>query len=138
MRALTIRQPWADAIAHGTKRVENRTWRAPAQHIGTRILIHAGLQEDRHAILPYGQNIACSVWPDNRRAIIAVATLSESHRASDARCCDSDWAEPDVYHWLLHDVTKLPEPVPCNGRLGLWTPPFFVLDAVAEQIAGAR
>ncbi|WP_405987730.1 hypothetical protein [Streptomyces sp. NBC_00872] len=31
VRAITIRQPWAAAIAHGTKRVENRrkawTWR---------------------------------------------------------------------------------------------------------------
>lgn len=44
IRALTIRQPWAGAIAHQTKRVENRSWKLPAKHHGARILIHAGKQ----------------------------------------------------------------------------------------------
>lgn len=43
MRALTVRQPWAWAIVHGTKRVENRTqrwaYRGP-------LAIHAGLAWD--------------------------------------------------------------------------------------------
>lgn len=34
MRALTIRQPWAAAIAHGPKRIENRPKPIPPKHIG--------------------------------------------------------------------------------------------------------
>jgi hypothetical protein len=34
MKALTIRQPWSGAIAHQSKRVENRTWKLPAKHEG--------------------------------------------------------------------------------------------------------
>ena len=43
MKALTIRQPWADAIVHGTKRTENRTWKTT--HRGP-VLIHAGVAYD--------------------------------------------------------------------------------------------
>ena len=38
MKCITVRQPWADLIASGAKRVENRTWRT--HHRGP-LLIHA-------------------------------------------------------------------------------------------------
>lgn len=41
MRALTIRQPWAGRIAHGDKRVENRTWGTAYRGL---LLVHAGAQ----------------------------------------------------------------------------------------------
>ena len=44
MKAITIRQPWASLIAHGIKDIENRTWKCPAKHIGTRVLIHAAVK----------------------------------------------------------------------------------------------
>lgn len=42
MHALTIIQPWAWAVAHAGKDVENRTWAPPAALIGQDIAIHAG------------------------------------------------------------------------------------------------
>ena len=44
MKAITIRQPWASLIAHGIKDIENRTWKCPTKHIGTRVLIHAAVK----------------------------------------------------------------------------------------------
>jgi hypothetical protein len=41
MRAVTVRQPWAWAIAHGFKDIENRSW-APRLAPGELIAIHAG------------------------------------------------------------------------------------------------
>jgi len=43
MKALSIRQPWADLIARGIKDVENRTWSTKVRGI---ILIHAGKRFD--------------------------------------------------------------------------------------------
>ena len=40
MKALTVLQPWAWAIIHGPKRIENRTWRT--NYRGP-LAIHAGL-----------------------------------------------------------------------------------------------
>ena len=49
MRGLTLHQPWAWAIAHAGKNVENRTWAPPAYMIGERIAIHAGKRFDEEA-----------------------------------------------------------------------------------------
>ncbi len=46
--ALTIHQPWADFIAHGSKRTENRTW-LPALDRGSYLAIHAGKYVTRHS-----------------------------------------------------------------------------------------
>ncbi|HCA85489.1 MAG TPA: hypothetical protein DEQ61_08350 [Streptomyces sp.] len=135
MKALTIRQPWADAIVHGTKRTENRTWRAPTKHIGTRILIHAAAGEDRAARssheTPAELTSNLLEWPGARSAIIAVATLTGSH--FDTGCC-YPWGQREVYHWRLADILTLPEPVTCTGRLSFWTPPKAALAAVRTQI----
>lgn len=126
MKALTVKQPWAGAITHQTKRVENRTWKAPAKHHGTRILIHAGTKPDKWAIV-YGPHL------DVYGAIVAVAHLTGCHWSDDGRCC-GPWGEEHIYHWALADVVALPQPVPAKGALGFWTPDTDALAAVRAQL----
>jgi hypothetical protein len=131
VKALTIRQPWAGAIVHQTKRVENRTWKLPAKQHGARILIHAGAQLDKNAEI-YGPHFG------DYGAIIGIATLTGAHAAHmDGTCC-GPWGFPDVYHWQLDDVTALATPVPCKGALGFWNPPADVLTAVTGQLEVQR
>lgn len=125
MKALTIRQPWAGAIAHQTKRVENRTWKLPAKHHGARTLIHAGAERDRDAIV-YGSHL------DVYSAVVAVATLTDCHWSDDGTCC-GPWGFFKAYHWTLTDVVTLTEPVPAKGRLGIWTPDADLIAAVQNQ-----
>lgn len=127
MKALTIKQPWADAIVHGSKRTENRTWPAPAKHIGTRILIHAGAAYDPMGRFIITDRDALNSWPDVRGAILAVATLTGCHL--DEGCC-APWGERQVFHWHLADVSPLAIPVPAKGRLQFWTPTEAVLAAI--------
>lgn len=132
MRALTIRQPWAAAIAHGPKRIENRTKPIPPAHLGTTILIHSGAAEDDNA-LPADM---VRQWARQWRAIVAVATLAGCHR--DENCC-RPWGFPDTWHWELEDVRALPHPPrPVRGQLGLWTVTDDVLAAVQRQISLER
>jgi hypothetical protein len=130
MRALTVRQPWAAAIAHGEKRTENRTRPIPAKHLGTTILIHAGAAEDENA-LPADM---IRQWPRHFAAIVAVATLADCHQAARPRCC-APWGFPDTWHWRLENVRPLTNPIrPVRGQLGLWTAPDDVLAAVQRQV----
>ena len=125
MKALTIRQPYADAIVHlveNPKRIENRT--RPTKHRGL-ILIHAGLTGDRAAVLA-----GIPVGPDKRGHIIGTARIVGCH--AELGCC-WPWGLPDRWHWELADVTALTVPVPAKGQLGLWTPPANVLAAVLDQ-----
>ena len=139
MKALTIRQPWAAAITHGTKRTENRSWPAPAKHIGATILIHAAASEDRtlrqSQDAPPELTRGVGIWPDTRSAIVAVATLTGCHFDQGAGCC-TPWGMDGYFHWTLDDVTALPKPVPAKGALGFWTPTADTLNAVTTQQTG--
>lgn len=130
MKALTVKQPWADAIAHGTKRTENRTWK-PSNSAGTRILIHAGGAYDTMGRFLITDRAALNSWPDTRGAVIAIAEIGDVHTAENG-CC-APWGEYGVYHWTLAGVVPLPEPVPCGGRQMLWTPSDDVLARVHRQ-----
>ncbi|MDX3531172.1 hypothetical protein P1P75_33410 [Streptomyces sp. ID05-39B] len=135
MRALTVRFPWSAAIAHGTKRTENRPKPIPPAHLGTTILIHAGLAEDDNA-LPAE---TVRAWPRHYGAIIAVADLASCHQAARPRCC-APWGFPQtdagtLWHWQLDNVRTLPHPPrPVRGQLGLWTVDDDVLAAVRRQV----
>jgi len=133
LRGLTVMQPWAGAIAYGTKRVENRTWAVPARLMGSWIAIHAGKRHDYGARLPEG----CE-WPEIPAmiygAVLAVAKVAGhcQPRECDGSC--SPWAVRGQDHWHLIGVRALPEPVPCKGALGVWKLPKDVEKAVREQL----
>ncbi|MCV7208358.1 ASCH domain-containing protein [Mycolicibacterium canariasense] len=141
MRALTVQQPWASAIIHAGKTIENRTqlwaYRGP-------LAIHAGrLWSDRgenstvlrdafRALYPAWNGGKLPRWSFPMGVIIGVVDLVDVHRATD--CCTPwgqygiSYAEPgqrrprQVTHLVLENPRPLPEPIPCRGALGLWTP----------------
>jgi hypothetical protein len=133
MRALTLRQPWAWAVAYGGKTCENRTRRTT--HRGE-IAIHAGLTwDDDAATSPLITTLAN--W--NRGnvptgAVVALAEIVGCHEALGGalRCC-YPWGEPGACHWELANVRPLATPVPCRGHLGLFNLPADVAAAVREQ-----
>lgn len=135
MRALSIKQPWLDAILYGGKSPENRSWPIPAKYLGVRVLLHASAPPDRRAVLPDG--VDPSGWPGVRGAILGAATFASCHfdrpGVTGSFCCPR-WGERCVFHWQPTDVIRLDEPVPAKGALQFWTPTPAVLDAVMRQI----
>lgn len=119
LRALTVRQPRASAIACGDKRVENRGWAPPEKLRGQVIAIHAGKGHGLDARLPEG----CA-WPEVAvhplGAIVAVATVTRSCLPWECDGSCSPWAIRGQDHWHLEEVRALREPVPCTGRPGVW------------------
>lgn len=148
MRALTVRQPYADAIAHGTKRIENRTRALPARHVGVPVLLHAGKElhasgitaASLHSMAYVTGDPTAPSWPDARSALLAVIRFTGSHRCADVHWCCKPWGQvetkqhPEVWHWEIAEVTCLKEPVPASGALGFWTPTDDVLEAVHAQL----
>lgn len=120
MYALTVRQPWAWAIANG-KDVENRTWRT--KHRGL-LAIHAAARLDYETAFAAVARLHSGDLPPRwwrepgvlpTSAIVAVVDLHDIVRDSTSR-----WAMPGQWHWLLRDVRPLAEPVPCVGARGVW------------------
>jgi hypothetical protein len=153
VRALTVRQPWAWAIAHAHKDIENRTRNIIGGYHGT-VAIHAALawsadgasdknilaafqkyrwlhEEPTHPIDPamYQERFTPG-------AVIATAEILGAHR-HEPGCCESPWAMPGQWHINLGCPIAIPEPVPCRGALGLWRLDNTAWAAVVRQIQTA-
>ena len=120
MLALSIRQPWADLILFGHKDIENRSWRASDQDIGTRIYIHAGLKVERS-----------DAWLDTAyeslyRASLkrTGAVLGEVDLVGCVEASDSEWFE-GPFGFILHNPVVYSKPIMCKGRLGFFRPESF-------------
>ncbi len=146
LRALTVRQPYAWAIASGYKLVENRP--RPLSYRGL-LAIHAAKgfnTDDRDRIDPVAERAGVlrgtvAEGAEVRGAVVAVAQLvgmcSEARRYSASRplaCGCGRWAANGWYHLLLAEVHALPEPVACKGALSLWRLPREAVSAVVAQV----
>jgi hypothetical protein len=145
IRGLTIRQPWAGAITHGPKRIENRSWTTPYRGL---IAIHAGAGvgarwewEDAVDAVADLSGLPMSTVESQaktRSAVVAVARLagvcSGSFYSDFVECDCGPWAVPGQRHLALADVRPLAEPVPAKGALSLWCLPDDVEAAVRLAI----
>lgn len=146
VRILTVRQPWAWAIIHGGKDVENRVRNIAGNYRGP-VAIHVGMRPE-----PPGApwSVASQAGMDTDRFdgdalhlghIIGVVDLVDVHSASviggcgrmDNHCPEhpngcrhhcSPWAMgPAPDGWYLHlelaNPRPLSEPIPFKGALGL-------------------
>jgi hypothetical protein len=130
MLALTIKQPWASAIAAGLKRIENRTWRPAAARLPLQVAVHAGVRLDRAGVA-FCRSMGAPVEELPQGAIVAVATVVRVVEAS----ADPWWFGP--FGWVLEDVVAI-EPIPCAGRLSLWTPAPAIQRVLRCRLAAAR
>jgi ASCH domain len=123
VQLLSVRQPWAWAIARGRKQVENRTW-APSYR--GPVAIYASMRVDLDAA--ESPLLWFAGWdPDDPVAaiggIVAIVTLADVCSAAvDGASCDcGEWADPNAYHWRLTDPQPLARPVVSFGRSGHMT-----------------
>lgn len=140
MRVLTVRHPWAWAIIHAQKDVENRNRNIAGGYRGP-IAIHAAvnlgtIQEYADAVRTIRDITGLHVpLPGHQTtgAIIGVVDLVGAHHADEPFCIDIDhgptdegrylscspWAMDDHYHLELTNPRSLAEPIPYRGGLGL-------------------
>lgn len=146
-RVISIRNPWAWAIVHGGKDVENRTTNIAGEYRGA-VLIHVskayadGWESKTLADLMNqhpGVHEEPQPWHDHAGMIIGVADLLDVHQHKTVGgCLDtnsvshmrsevcSPWAEEGAVHLVLANPRALDEPIPYRGALGLRKTNFFV------------
>lgn len=143
MRALTLQQPYASAIAIGPKRIENRPWRRTLPAGGEWVALHAGrtLYEGQSSDDLHAQMVECG-WTDcpllgdlPRGVLLGVMHVDAIvwHRGQDvqieapfdqrSRRVEMDpWAF-GPWCWCIDAVHTLAQPIPCRGMQGLWPVP---------------
>ena len=142
MKAITVRQPWAWAIMHAGKDVENRSRNIAGSYRGP-LVIHAAKSYDDdwmgaaefiedltdEAIPPFDSGHGSEVLG----AALGIVDLTGSHWPDAALCFDSRclWGQWDSWHLALASPRPFIEPIPYRGALGLWEFPDELLPEVA-------
>lgn len=135
MKAISVRQPWADAIMFHGKDVENRT--RLTKHRGL-IAIHASQAEDTEAYRdPLIRDL--QLGKPARGAVLGVVNLVDAHHGRqnhvDGMC--SRWATLGAVHLGLEKPRPLRHPVACRGQLQVgWDLPPDVEAEVLRQLGG--
>jgi hypothetical protein len=150
MKALTLHQPYASAIAFGLKEYETRPKKT--NHRGL-VAIHAGKAFNTDAMgnltnVPWAKHIQV---PLARRysgvgeadftkgAIVAIAELTDCilmepdviDGVSDLERSLGHW-EPNKYAYKLENVQKLKNPIEVKGKQSFWKIPDDVLEQLGE------
>jgi hypothetical protein len=140
MKALTLHRHWAELVAAGTKRVENRPWNT---HFRGQLAIHAGKASGkslRASAFAFGVDfdaLPCSAIV-GVVDVVACLTLEESQQRRFAG---------DEFEWLadhehvlgprclvLDNARRLETPIPVAGKLGLWDVPADIAAEIARQL----
>ena len=124
MKALSLRQPWAELVMQGKKTLELRNW---AVSYRGPLAIHAGktlpVWAFRSVLEAHGFRKAFLELPLG--AVVATCTLVDCVRIT----LDNVPPAPEFdfgdyttgrWAWYLSDVKPLAVPVPARGNLGLW------------------
>jgi hypothetical protein len=156
MRAISLWQPWATAIALGAKTIETRHWYT--EYRGP-LVIHAAkrcvkselkdLFEEREwrgvfhmcewpdvlKILPLGALVAVAQLVDCRPTETFTAAVLDAQRESG----DAWWTERDMgdfypgrFGWVLKNIQPIVPPVPYKGSQGFFEVPERVLGLEAR------
>lgn len=127
MHAISIRQPWAWAILHAGKDIENRTW--PWRHRGL-FAIHAPATLD-----PFDKHWPASVpRPDPAalplRAFVGVVEIVDVVERSRSR-----WWQRGSLGWVLANPRPLARPIPYRkGNVSAWEVPSAIARAILQQL----
>lgn len=101
MKALSVKQPWANMIASGEKTIETRTW--PTEYRGELLIVSSKTPK----IDPAGFALAVADLVDCR-------PMTEKDQLN--ACCA---IYPGAFAWVLRNVRRI-TPFPVRGQLGLF------------------
>lgn len=149
MKALSIKQPWADAIIYHGKDIENRDWNLRHPLLGLpqsielphRIAIHAskGLTKAEYEFyidfmeeLNFNGDIEVFTIPEMhefvRGAILGTVEIVDCVQKSDSPSFQGEFG------FVLRKPIPLKIPIPFRGTLGFWEVPKKIESQITEEI----
>lgn len=140
MRAISLHQPWATAVALGHKKIETRSW--STEYRGP-LAIHAALKFDRpqREFAQIERTLGRMPPRIPRGAIVCVVDLKDVRRTEDLVLTISAIEKmygnysAGRYGWLFENVRVLPNPLPWKGRQRWFDVPDATIEAALAESA---
>lgn len=116
MKALSLKQPFAELILQGRKKIELRKWNTKFRG---EFLIHASKKPDEKSMksfnftnLPTG----CIVGKATLTDVKIYKNKAEHDKDKNLHLASEEWGN---YGFILSNV-QITKPIPCKGFLGFW------------------
>ncbi len=117
MKALSLKQPYAELVVSGRKTIELRNW---ATKFRGEFLVHASKQVDSQAMERFGFSDlpkGCIVGKATLVGVKEYLNVEEHRKDQDKHLASSDWGNVG---FVLKDAMKFEKPIPVNGKLNFW------------------
>ena len=108
MKAISLKQPWANLVANGEKTIETRKW--TTKYRGDLVICSS----QNPKIEPYGKALCVVELYDIK---------SMTKKDEDKACCK---VYPGAYSWYLRNLRKI-KPMPVKGSLGVYNIKLMVI-----------
>lgn len=120
MKALSLKQPWADLVVDGRKTIELRTWKVSYRG---ELAIHASQSVHLEACQAFGLDARRRVTGAviGTVDLIDIVELDETaFESMQDQHLASGYFKAPIYGWILAHPRRLEQPVPVAGHMGLF------------------
>ena len=116
MKALSLKQPFAELIISGKKTIELRNWNT---HFRGDFLIHASKNPDKEAMKKFGFAELPRGFIVGKSKLVGVKKYlneKEHRKDKDKHLSDYTWGN---FGFILKDSERV-QPIPAKGKLNFW------------------
>ena len=116
MKALSLKQPFAELIVSGRKKIELRKWNTKFRG---EFLIHASKTPDVNSMKNFGFDklpTGCIVGKATLREVKIYSNENEINKDKNLHLASADWGK---YGFILENAERINE-IPCKGKLNFW------------------
>lgn len=125
MKALSLKQPWAELVVSGKKKIEIRKWNT---HFRGEFMVHASKTPDISAMKKFGFDSLPLGMVLGKAKLVDVKNYKNDEdflKDKWLHLASSDWGN---FGFVLQDAERLKEPIKAKGSLNFWE-----FDAGGEQ-----
>lgn len=116
MKVLSLKQPFAELVISGKKKIELRKWNT---NFRGEFLIHASKNPNKEAMIKFGfSKLPCGfiIGKANLIGVKKYSNEEEHKKDKDLHLADLSWGD---YGFIIENPTRT-ELIPSKGNLGFW------------------
>ncbi len=116
MKVLSLKQPFAELVVSGKKKIELRKWNTKFRG---EFLIHASKTSHKESLKKFGFEklpTGCIVGKAILKDVKYYKDQKEFEKDKDLHLASSSWGN---YGFILEEAERINE-IPCNGKLNFW------------------